>query len=111
MTMDRLKNTGEAVIIDAGEGRDIHRDKQTVAKRLARWALAKDYGVDIIHQSPRYKSMEIKGNKVAITFDHVGAGLDSFDVRDPKVLPYADRTKNLFGPMLALSAKTSGSLG
>ena len=38
MTMDRLKNTGEAVIIDVGEGRDIHpRDKQTVAKRLARW--------------------------------------------------------------------------
>ena len=85
MTMDRLKNTGEAVIIDVGEGRDIHpRDKQTVAKRLARWALAKDYGVDIIHQSPRYKSMEIKGNKAVITFDHVGAGLYSFDVRDPK---------------------------
>ena len=85
MTMDRLKNTGEAVIIDVGEGRDIHpRDKQTVAKRLARWALAKDYGVDIIHQSPRYMSMEIKGDKAVITFDLVGAGLSSFDVRDPK---------------------------
>ena len=85
MTMDRLKKTGEAVIIDVGEGRDIHpRDKQTVAKRLARWALAKDYGVDIIHQSPRYKSMEIKDDKAVITFDHVGAGLYSFDVRDPK---------------------------
>jgi len=85
MTMDRLKNTGEAVIIDVGEGRDIHpRDKQTVAKRLARWALAKDYGVDIVHQSPRYRSMEIKGDKAVITFDHVGAGLYSFDVRDPK---------------------------
>ena len=85
MTMDRLKNTGEAVIIDVGEGRDIHpRDKQTVAKRLARWALAKDYGVDIVHQSPRFKSMEIQGNKAVLTFDHVGAGLYSFDVRDPK---------------------------
>ena len=85
MTMDRLKNTGEAVIIDVGEGRDIHpRDKQTVARRLARWALAKDYEVDIIHQSPRYKSMEVKGNKAVITFDHVGAGLYSFDARDPK---------------------------
>ena len=28
--------------------------------------------------------MEIKGNKAVITFDHVGAGLYSFDVRDPK---------------------------
>ena len=85
MTMKALPNTGEAVIIDAGEGRDIHpRDKQTVAKRLARWALAKNYGVEIVHQSPRFKSMEIKGNKAVLTFDHVGAGLYSFDVRDPK---------------------------
>ena len=85
MTMDRLKNTGEAVIIDVGEGRDIHpRDKQTVGRRLARWALAKDYGMEIAHQSPRYKSMEIKGNKAVITFDHVGAGLYSFDVVNPK---------------------------
>ena len=112
MTMDRLKNTGEAVIIDVGEGRDIHpRDKQTVAKRLARWALAKNFGVEIVHQSPRFKSMEIKGNKAVLTFDYVGAGLYSFDVRDPKVLPYADRTKNLFGPMLALSAKTKWKSG
>jgi len=36
MTMKRLPNTGEAVIIDIGEGRDIHpRNKQDVAKRLA----------------------------------------------------------------------------
>ena len=85
MTMDRLKNTGEAVIIDIGEGRDIHpRDKQNVAKRLARWALAKDYGLKIPCQSPRFKSMEIKGNKAILTFDHVGIGLYSFDVRDPK---------------------------
>ncbi|MEZ6092459.1 MAG: sialate O-acetylesterase, partial [Pirellulaceae bacterium] len=44
MTMDRLPNTGEAVIIDIGEGRDIHpRNKQDVALRLARWALANEY--------------------------------------------------------------------
>ena len=85
MTMDRLKNTGEAVIIDVGEGRDIHpRDKQTVGRRLARWALAKDYGLKIPYQSPRFKSMEIKGDKAVITFDHVGAGLYSFDVANPK---------------------------
>ena len=85
MTMDRLKNTGEAVIIDIGEGRDIHpRDKQNVAKRLARWALAKDYGLKIPHQSPRFSSMEIKGNKAILTFDHVGIGLYSFDVANPK---------------------------
>lgn len=84
MTMDALENTGQAVIIDVGEGRDIHpRDKHTVANRLARWALAKDYGIDIIHQSPTYKSMKVKGSKVILTFDHPGQGLYSFDTREP----------------------------
>ena len=85
MTMDRLKNTGEAVIIDIGEGRDIHpRNKQDVAKRLARWALAKQYGLEIEYQSPRYKSMEVNGSKVTLTIDHVGAqGLYTFDVNTP----------------------------
>ena len=33
MTMGRLPNTGEAVIIDLGEGRDIHpRNKQDVGQ-------------------------------------------------------------------------------
>ncbi len=81
-----VPNTGQAVIIDAGEGRDIHpRDKQTVANRLARWALARDYGFDQIHyQSPTYQSMEIKGNKILLTFDHVSdGGLYTFDVDAP----------------------------
>ena len=86
LTMTKLKNTGEAVIIDVGEGRDIHpRDKRTVGERLARWALAKDYGFEnLAHQSPTYKGMEKKENKILLTFDHVGAaGLYSFDIREP----------------------------
>lgn len=84
MTMDALENVGQAVIIDVGEGRDIHpRDKHTVAKRFARWALAKDYGIDIVHQSPTYKTMKVKGSKATLFFDHVGKGLYSFDTREP----------------------------
>jgi sialate O-acetylesterase len=84
MTLSKLKNTGQAVIIDIGEGRDIHpRNKQIVGKRLARWALAKDYGIDVVHQSPTYKSMEVKGGKATLAFDHVGKGLYSFDVVNP----------------------------
>jgi sialate O-acetylesterase len=83
-TMSQLPNTGEAVIIDLGEGRDIHpRNKQDVALRLARWALAKDYGVDVPCQSPLYKSMETKNGKLLLTFDHVGSGLYTFDVNQP----------------------------
>lgn len=85
MTMDKLRNTGQAVIIDVGEGRDIHpRDKHTVANRLARWALARDYGIDVPYQSPRYQSMKIKGSKIEVDFNHVGAsGLYTFDTREP----------------------------
>ncbi len=80
----KLPNTGQAVIIDIGEGKDIHpRNKQTVAKRLARWALARDYGVDVPHQSPTYRSMEKKDGKVVLTFDHVDGGFRPFDVANP----------------------------
>lgn len=88
MTMDKLPNAGEAVIIDIGEGQDIHpRNKQDVAKRLARWALARDYGIDVPYHSPRYKSMEKVDGKITLTFDYVGPGLKSFDV--PEVRGFA----------------------
>jgi sialate O-acetylesterase len=84
MTMDHLKNVGQAVIIDIGEGRDIHpRNKQMVANRLARWALAKDYGQAIQFRSPSYQSMKIDSNKITLTFDHVGQGLYAFDTQEP----------------------------
>ena len=86
MTMEKLPNTGEAVIIELGEAADIHpRNKQDVAKRLARWALAKDYGYDIPFRSPTYQSMTIADSKANLKFDHVGGKLDTFDVREPDI--------------------------
>ena len=85
MTLSRLKNTGEAVIVDVGESNDIHpREKLTVGRRLARWALAKQYGYEIVFRSPTYQSMKVAGNKIRITFDHVGAGLKNHDFRELK---------------------------
>lgn len=79
-TLD-LPKTGQAVIIDLGESNDIHpADKQTVAKRLARWSLAKDFGIDIAHRSPTFESMTIEGDKILVDFEFVGGGLESFDV-------------------------------
>ncbi|HZL87112.1 MAG TPA: sialate O-acetylesterase [Pirellulaceae bacterium] len=85
MTMARLPNTGQAVIIDIGEGKDIHpKNKQDVAMRLARWALARDYGPsDLVYRSPEYKSMEKQGSKIVVTLDHVGGGLAPFDTGEP----------------------------
>ncbi|MEO2023156.1 MAG: sialate O-acetylesterase [Pirellulaceae bacterium] len=72
----RLPHTGMAVIIDIGNARDIHpRNKQDVGARLARLALAQDYGRDIVPCGPLYKGMKIEGNKIRVSFDHVGGGL------------------------------------
>ena len=94
MTMSRLKNTGQAVIIDIGEGQDIHpRNKQDVAKRLARWALAKDYGVQVSYQSPTYKSLEVTDGKAIVTIDHVGGGLKPYDFPEIKGFTIAGKDR------------------
>ena len=68
-----------------GRGVDIHpRNKQTVANRLVRWALARDYDMDIQYRGPAYQSMKVEGNKIVLTFNHVGQGLYSFDTREPQ---------------------------
>jgi sialate O-acetylesterase len=85
-TMDRLANTGEAVIIDIGEGSDIHpRNKLDVGTRLARWALAHEYGMtDLAHRSPSFKALDIANGKITLTFAHVGRGLRAIDQKDPQ---------------------------
>lgn len=99
MTMSRLKNTGEAVIIDIGEGKDIHpMNKVDVGRRLARWALAKDYGVAIPFHSPQYKSMEKQGGKIVLTFDYLDPlpnqpAWRPFDVSEPRGFAIAGEDK------------------
>ena len=47
-----------------------------VGRRLALWALAKDYGRDsTVFSGPMYKSSSIKDGKVHVQFDHIGSGL------------------------------------
>ena len=76
-----LPHTGQAVIIDLGEARDIHpRDKQNVAKRLARWTFAKDFDLNLPCQSPMFESVTITDGKAVLEFSSVGKGLETFDV-------------------------------
>lgn len=71
-----LPKTGMAVTIDIGDAKDIHpRNKQDVGFRLALAALKMEYGQDVIHSGPLYKSMKVEGNKVRIRFTNVGGGL------------------------------------
>ncbi len=72
-----VPKTGQAVIIDIGEARDIHpKNKQDVGKRLALNALAKDYGKSIVYSGPMFKSVDFAENHATIEFDHAG-GLNS----------------------------------
>jgi len=75
MTLE-LPNTGMAVTIDIGDADDIHpKNKQDVGKRLAAWALSNTYGKNRIYSGPIYKSMVKKGDRIILSFDHVGDGL------------------------------------
>ena len=68
-----LPKTGQAVIVDIGEAKNIHpKNKQDVGKRLALIALAKDYGKDVKYSGPMYKSMSVEGEKIRIQFDFAG---------------------------------------
>ncbi|MTH17100.1 sialate O-acetylesterase [Flavobacterium sp. LC2016-01] len=72
----KLKNTGMAVTTDVGNAKDIHpTNKQDVGLRLAAIALNSVYGKKQIFSGPTYKSQEIKGNQLILTFDNIGSGL------------------------------------
>jgi sialate O-acetylesterase len=97
MTMDKLANSGQAVIIDIGEGKDIHpKNKVDVARRLARWALAKQYDQAIEFQSPRYGSMEKIEGGIALKFANVGKGWRPFDVNEPRGFTVAGEDKKFY---------------
>ena len=65
-----------AVTIDIGDPVNIHpKDKEDVADRLARIALAKTYGRKIEYSGPMYDSMKVEGGSIRISFTHVGEGL------------------------------------
>ena len=80
--LEAIPNSGMAVISDiTGNVGNIHPgNKRDVGKRLARWALAKNYGKDeVVYSGPMYRSMAVEGGKVTLSFDHVGGGLKSLD--------------------------------
>ena len=64
-----LDNTAMAVAIDLGNPADIHpQNKQEVAARLARIALARDYGRDIVYEAPVVKEVTVDGDKIRLSF-------------------------------------------
>jgi sialate O-acetylesterase len=71
-----LPDCGIAMAIDIGDAADIHpKNKKEVGRRLALSALADTYGKEIEWSGPWYKSMEINGKVIRLSFDHTGSGL------------------------------------
>jgi len=71
-----LPNTGMGVTTDIGNPTNIHpTNKQDVGKRLAAIALKNVYKQNIICTGPTFKSMEIQGNKIVVSFENLGSGL------------------------------------
>lgn len=69
-------NTAMAVAIELGEWNDIHPgNKKPIGDRLALAARKLAYGDNIVYSGPLFRSATAEGNKVRITFDHVGTGL------------------------------------
>ena len=80
MAAQTLPKVGIAVITDVGDKDDIHPTrKQPVGERLALAAREIAYGEKLVYSGPTYKSMKISGNKIILTFNNVGRGLEARD--------------------------------
>lgn len=76
----QVPNTGMAVTTDIGNAKDIHPiNKQDVGTRLAAIALHNVYKKNIVYSGPMYKSIEVKKDKIIITFEYIGSGLMTTD--------------------------------
>jgi sialate O-acetylesterase len=106
-----IANTGMAASTDTCDARDNFggghpRNKQEIGRRLALWALAKDYGQrDLVYCGPRYKSVKAEGGKLRISFDCVGGGLATRDNKDPDFFEIAGAD----GSFVEAAAKIDGA--
>lgn len=79
-TWRSVRNTGMAVITDAGDSTDIHpRNKQIPGERLSRWALNRDYGRAIPCESPYLLSTRREGDAMVVKFANAEGGLRPTD--------------------------------
>ncbi len=71
-----VPRTGMAIALDVGEAANIHpANKQDVGYRLARRAMADEYGREIVGGGPLYKACVFEGDKARISFHDAGSGL------------------------------------
>jgi len=76
-TMLTVPRTGMVVTTDVGDDHNIHpARKREVGERLARWALANDYGFrDLVYSGPIYERMEREDGRLRLYFRYAEGGL------------------------------------
>jgi len=77
LTTQKINNTALTVITDCDDTLDVHPgNKEPVGVRAALQARAIAYNEKkLVYAGPTYESMKIEGNKIILTFKHVGGGL------------------------------------
>jgi sialate O-acetylesterase len=76
-----MPNTGMAVLIDIGEEADEHpRNKREAAARIARIALARDYGQPVVAGGPMFESVTFEGPVARVRFRGTDGGLVARDL-------------------------------
>ena len=70
-----LPNVDKVTITDIGAAKDIHpKDKQNVAKRLARLALTDVYGLTLSRTGPQFDGVEFADGEARVRFRDLGEG-------------------------------------
>ncbi|MEC8101442.1 MAG: sialate O-acetylesterase [Planctomycetota bacterium] len=76
-------NAGLVVLLDVGNPTDMHpADKQTVGRRLGRWALAQTYGRNILPSGPKVRSVTFSESSCVLELDYA-VGLSTSDDAAP----------------------------
>lgn len=101
----KLPHTGIALSFDHGEIKNIHpKAKRPVGERLALIALNKVYGKDVEYLGPYFSKVEIKNDKIVVSFDNIGKGITTSDGKNPKSF-YISAEDNVFYPAEATIEK------
>lgn len=98
--METIPHSGMAVSSDRGDSTNVHPTrKKEVGERLARWALNKTYGRDVLPSGPLFRSVEFKDGSAYLSFDY-GEGMHAADGNEIHTFEIAE-TDGLFVPAQA----------
>ncbi len=78
-----------------------------MGERLARIALAKDYGMtDVVYSGPMYRGMQVTGATAEVSFDYAGGGLTTRDGKAPDWFTIAGEDRHFVDAAAKIDGET-----